>query len=37
MNGMVEQFNGRIGSDVLGIIIWSHFQLEQLLCGVELH
>jgi transposase InsO family protein len=32
-NGMVERFNGRIGSEVLGITIWSHRQLEQLLRG----
>lgn len=28
---MVERFNGRIGSEVLGITIWSHRDLEQLL------
>lgn len=33
MNGMVERFNGRIGSEVLGITIWSHRDLEQLLRG----
>jgi len=27
---MVERFNGRVGSEVLGITIWSHQQLEQL-------
>jgi len=32
-NGMVERFNGRIGSEVLGITIYSHVQLEQLLRG----
>ncbi len=32
-NGMVERFNGRIGSEVLGITIWSHDQLEGLLRG----
>ena len=32
-NGMVERFNGRVGSEVLGITIWSHAQLEQLLRG----
>ena len=32
-NGMVERFNGRVGSEVLGITIWSHQQLEQLLRG----
>jgi transposase InsO family protein len=31
MNGMVERFNGRVGSEVLGITIWCHTQLEQLL------
>jgi hypothetical protein len=30
---MVERFNGRVGSEVLGITIWSHAQLEQLLRG----
>ena len=29
-NGMVERFNGRIGSEVLGINIYSHRALEQL-------
>ena len=33
MNGMVERFNGRIGSEVLGITIWSPRDLEQLLRG----
>jgi transposase InsO family protein len=32
-NGMVERFNGRIGSEVLGITIYSHTRLEQLLRG----
>ncbi len=32
-NGMVERFNGRIGSEVLGITVYSHAQLEQLLRG----
>src|SRR5919199_1869468 len=32
-NGMVERFNGRVGSEVLGITIWSHRQLERLLRG----
>ncbi len=32
-NGMVERFNGRVGSEVLAITIWSHQQLEQLLRG----
>ena len=32
-NGMVERFNGRISSEVLGITIYSHCQLEQLLRG----
>jgi transposase InsO family protein len=32
-NGMVERFNGRVGSEVLGITIYSHRQLEQLLRG----
>jgi hypothetical protein len=30
---MVERFNGRIGSEVLGITIYSHRNLEQLLRG----
>ena len=30
---MVERFNGRVGSEVLGITIHSHRQLEQLLRG----
>ncbi len=30
---MVERFNGRIGSEVLGITIYSHRDLEQLLRG----
>jgi transposase InsO family protein len=33
INGMVERFNGRVGSEVLGIIIYSHAQLERLLRG----
>ena len=32
-NGMVERFNGRVGSEVLGITIWSHQDLERLLRG----
>ncbi|WP_169747501.1 hypothetical protein [Belnapia moabensis] len=32
---MVERFNGRIGSEVLGITVWSHQQLEQLLRGFK--
>jgi transposase InsO family protein len=32
-NGLVERFNGRVGSEVLGVTIWSHAQLEQLLRG----
>jgi transposase InsO family protein len=32
-NGMVERFNGRVGSEVLGITIYSHSDLEQLLRG----
>ena len=32
-NGMVERFNGRIGSEVLAITVYSHDQLEQLLRG----
>src|SRR4028118_771996 len=34
-NGMVERFNGRIGSEVLGITIYSHTQLERLLRGFD--
>ena len=30
---MVERFNGRIGSEVLGITVYSHQKLEQLLRG----
>ncbi len=30
---MVERFNGRIASEVLGITIYSHRDLEQLLRG----
>lgn len=30
---MVERFNGRVRSEVLGITTWSHAQLEQLLRG----
>ena len=32
-NGMVERFNGRISSEMLGITIYSHRALEQLLRG----
>ena len=32
-NGMVERFDGRVGSEVLGITIYSHQDLEQLLRG----
>ena len=32
-NGMVERFNGRVGSAVLGITIYTHRALEQLLRG----
>src|SRR5919205_4324092 len=32
-NGMVERFNGRVGSEVLGITIYSRRDLEQLLRG----
>jgi len=32
-NGMVERFNGRVSSEVLGINIYSHRGLEQLLRG----
>ena len=32
-NGMVERFNGRVGSEVLGITISSHRDLEPLLRG----
>jgi transposase InsO family protein len=32
-NGMVERFNGRVGREVLGIIISSHQRLEQVLRG----
>ena len=32
-NAMVERCNGRVGAEVLGITIWSHQQLEQLLRG----
>jgi transposase InsO family protein len=32
-NGMVERFNGRVASEVLGINIYSHRALEQLLRG----
>jgi transposase InsO family protein len=34
-NGMVERFNGRISSEVLGITITSHRNLEQLLRGLN--
>lgn len=30
---MVERFNGWVGSEVLGITVWSHQQLGQLLRG----
>ena len=32
-NGMVERFNGRVASEVLGINVYSHRALEQLLRG----
>ena len=32
-NGMVERFNGRVSSEVLGITIYFHRDLEQLLRG----
>jgi transposase InsO family protein len=32
-NGMVERFNGRVSSEVLGITIYSHQDLEPLLRG----
>ena len=32
-NGMVERCNGRVSSEVLGITIYSHQDLEQLLRG----
>src|SRR5918998_5360991 len=32
-NGMVERFNGRVSTEVLGITVWSHAQLERLLRG----
>ena len=32
-NGMVERFNGRVSSEVLGVTIYSHRDLEQLLRG----
>jgi transposase InsO family protein len=32
-NGMVERFNGRVGSEVLAINVYSHPALEQLLRG----
>jgi transposase InsO family protein len=32
-NGLVERFNGRVSSEVLGITIWSHTDLEDLLRG----
>jgi transposase InsO family protein len=32
-NGMVERFNGRVSSEVLGITIYSHQDLDQLLRG----
>jgi Integrase core domain len=35
-NGMVERFNGRVQREVLGITIYSHRDLEQLLKGFNL-
>ena len=32
---MVERFNGRIGSEVVGITIYSHRQLKQLMRGLN--
>ena len=32
-NGMVERFNGRVASEVLGITVSSHAELEVLLTG----
>jgi transposase InsO family protein len=32
-NGLVARFNGRLGAEVLGITIYSHRELEQLLRG----
>jgi transposase InsO family protein len=32
-NGLVERFNGRVQSEVLGITIYSHRELETLLKG----
>jgi transposase InsO family protein len=32
-NGLVERFNGHVGSEVLGITIYSHGALELLLRG----
>ena len=32
-NGIVESFHGRVSSEVLGITIYSHRDLEQLLRG----
>jgi transposase InsO family protein len=32
-NGMVERFNGRVQREVLGIMLWSHQDLETLLTG----
>jgi transposase InsO family protein len=32
-NGLVERFNGRVGSEVLAITIYSHSDLEQMLRG----
>lgn len=32
-NGMVERFNGRVGSEVLGITVHCHHDLERLLRG----
>jgi transposase InsO family protein len=35
-NGMVERFNGRVQREVLGITIYCHRDLEQLLAGFNL-
>jgi transposase InsO family protein len=34
-SGMVERFDGRVGSEVLGITIHSHAELERLLRGFD--
>src|SRR5438270_14017483 len=34
-NGMVERFHGRVSSEVLGITIYSHRDLEPLLRGLN--